>query len=42
MYEAKLFRLGREIDARMEPVLLEGSNDKSGFLEDIKSRGDYL
>ena len=33
--EAKLFRLRREIDARIEPVLLEESNDKSGFLEEI-------
>ncbi len=29
MCEVRLFRLRREIDARIEPVLLEESNDKS-------------
>jgi predicted nucleotidyltransferase len=39
MSEARLFRLRREIDARIEPVLLEESNDKSGFLEEILKTG---
>jgi predicted nucleotidyltransferase len=40
--EAKLFRLRREIDARIEPVLLEESNDKSGFLEEILRTGEII
>jgi hypothetical protein len=42
MYEARLFRLRREIDARIEPVLLEESNDKSGFLEEILKTGEII
>lgn len=42
MAEAKLFRLRREIDARIEPVLLEESNDKSGFLEEILKTGEVI
>lgn len=40
--EAKLFRLRREIDARIEPVLLEEINDKSGFLEEILKTGEII
>jgi len=42
MAEAKLFRLRREIDTRIEPVLLEESNDKSGFLEEILKTGKVI
>ena len=42
MAEAKLFRLRREIDTRIEPVLLEESNDKSGFLEEILKTGEVI
>jgi len=42
MAEAKLFRLRREIDTRIEPVLLEESNDKSGFLEEILKTGEII
>ena len=42
MAEAKLFRLRREIDMRIEPVLLEESNDKSGFLEEILKAGEVI
>jgi len=37
----KLFKLRRHIDMRIEPVLLLEGADKSGFIEDILSRG-YL
>ncbi|MDL1958534.1 MAG: nucleotidyltransferase domain-containing protein [Deltaproteobacteria bacterium] len=40
--EARLFRLRREIDARIEPVLLEESNDKSGFLQEILKTGEII
>jgi len=40
--KAKLFRLRREIDARIEPVLLEESNDESGFLEEILRSGKVI
>ncbi|MDY7033637.1 MAG: nucleotidyltransferase domain-containing protein [Thermodesulfobacteriota bacterium] len=42
MSEARLFRLRRNIDARIEPVLLEESNDKSGFLEEILKTGEII
>lgn len=42
MCEARLFRLRREINARIEPVLLEESNDKSGFLEEILKTGEII
>ena len=40
--ESKLFRLRRNIDARIEPVLLEEKNDKSGFLEEILKTGEII
>lgn len=40
--EAKLFQLRREIDSRIEPVLLEESNDKSGFLEEVLKTGEII
>lgn len=40
--EAMLFRLRREVDTRIEPVLLEGSNDRSGFLEEILRTGEII
>ena len=42
MTEAKLYRLRRDIDARIEPVLIEESNDKSGFMEDILKTGEII
>ncbi|MEA3436042.1 MAG: nucleotidyltransferase domain-containing protein [Thermodesulfobacteriota bacterium] len=42
MAAAKLFRLRREIDTRIEPVLFEESNDKSGFLEEILKTGEVI
>jgi predicted nucleotidyltransferase len=42
LLEAKLFRLRREIDVRIEPVLLEESNDKSGFLEEVLKTGEII
>lgn len=40
--ESKLFRLKRSIDARIEPILLEENNDKSGFLEEILKTGEII
>ena len=40
--EARLFRLRREIDVRIEPVLLEESMDRSGFLEEILKTGEII
>jgi uncharacterized protein len=40
--EAKLFKLRRDIDARIEPVLLDEQNDKSGFLEEITRTGEII
>jgi len=36
------FRLKREIDAGIEPVLLEETNDKSGFMEEIQKSGEMI
>ncbi|MDO9577051.1 MAG: nucleotidyltransferase domain-containing protein [Candidatus Cloacimonadales bacterium] len=35
----KLFQLRRSVDLRIEPVLIESSNDVSGFLSEIKATG---
>ena len=34
-----LWRVRREVDDRIEPVILERSNDQSGFLKEIKKMG---
>jgi predicted nucleotidyltransferase len=38
-YAPLLWKLRREIDDRIEPVLIEKSKDESGFLEDILKTG---
>ncbi|KAB2951924.1 nucleotidyltransferase domain-containing protein [Heliorestis acidaminivorans] len=40
--EALLYKLRRDIDDRIEPILLEEGNDKSGFLEEILKNGQIL
>ena len=40
--EARLFRLRRDIDDRIEPVLLETENDRSGFIRTIISTGEIV
>lgn len=37
--QAKLFKLRRELDLRIEPVLIEEGKDKSGFKEEIIETG---
>lgn len=39
---AKLFRLTRDVDLRIEPVALEENGDKSGFLEHIMATGEVV
>ncbi len=34
-----LWKLRRQVDDRIEPFLIDKSNDKSGFLEEIKRTG---
>lgn len=34
-----LWKLRRDIDLRIEPILLERDNDHAGFIEDIESYG---
>ncbi len=36
---ARLCKLTRNIDYRIEPVLLEENNDRSGFISDINKHG---
>ena len=36
---ARLFKLRRSIDFRIEPVLIEQGEDKSGFLKEILDKG---
>jgi predicted nucleotidyltransferase len=34
-----LWKLRRQVDDRIEPVLIDRNNDRSGFLEEIKRNG---
>jgi predicted nucleotidyltransferase len=34
-----LWKLRRQVDDRIEPILIDKNNDKSGFLEEIKRTG---
>jgi uncharacterized protein len=34
-----IWKLRRQIDDRIEPILFEKNNDKSGFLEEIQKNG---
>lgn len=40
--EYNLFKLRRDIDSRIEPILFNGTIDKSGFLENILSYGKII
>jgi len=40
--EARLYRIRRDIDDRIEPVLLEKGNDRSGFLRSIMDSGEIV
>lgn len=39
---ATLFRLGRDIDLSIEPVLIDSTSDKSGFLAEIRRSGEVI
>ena len=39
---ARLFRLRRSVDFRIEPVLIEYGEDKSGFLREVMDTGYIL
>ena len=39
---AKLFQLRRNIDSRIEPVVLEENHDPGGFLEEITKTGNII
>lgn len=38
----QLFRLRRDIDLSIEPVLIDSSLDRSGFLEEIRRTGEII
>ena len=38
-YAPLLWKLRREIDDRIEPILIEKNGDKSGFLQEVLKRG---
>lgn len=40
--EAKLYKLRREIDLRIEPILLDEAKDASGFIQDILKDGEVI
>jgi predicted nucleotidyltransferase len=40
--EAELFRLARDIDFRIEPILVDDTNDFSGFWAEISSYGKVI
>lgn len=37
-----LFRMGREIDLSIEPVLIDSPTDRSGFLAEIRRTGEII
>ena len=39
---ARLFKLRRTVDFRIEPLLIKEGEDESGFLEDILEKGRIL
>lgn len=39
---ALLYKLRRNIDDRIEPVLIEAGNDKSGFFAEIEKHGQVI
>ena len=39
---SRLFKLRRQIDSRIEPVLLDDRDDISGFLSDILENGEIV
>ncbi len=39
---SKLFRLTRNIDLRIEPVALEETGDRSGFLDHVLETGETI
>jgi predicted nucleotidyltransferase len=42
LLETKLFKLRRDIEPMIEPVLLEEDNDPSGFLAEILKTGEVI
>lgn len=40
--EARLYKIRRDFDINIEPILLENNKDRSGFLEHILSYGEVL
>lgn len=40
--EAQLFRLRRNVDMRIEPILLDESKDSSGFIQRILKEGQII
>jgi len=40
--EKLLYRLRRYVDIRIEPILLEESSDRSGFLKDVLEHGRII
>lgn len=40
--EAKLYKIRRNIDENIEPLLFVENNDRSGFLQNILSYGEIL
>ena len=40
--EIRLYRIRRDVDDRIEPILINESSEKSGFLEEIEKSGLLL
>ncbi|MFB3894022.1 MAG: nucleotidyltransferase domain-containing protein [Phycisphaerae bacterium] len=40
--KARLFRLRRDVDVRIEPLLLERKHDPAGFLDEIMRAGKVI
>lgn len=42
MTATKLYRICQDIDPRIEPILLDETNDNSGFAEDVLKNGKLI
>jgi predicted nucleotidyltransferase len=40
--QARLYKIRRKIDVRIEPILLEDGEDRSGFLEGVLKEGKVV
>ena len=40
--EAEMYRLGMDVDVRIEPIIIDPDNDPSGFYKEISKHGSLV